>query len=52
MFFKLIKLHVLVSELYIIQNGFPADFNHSYLFKSCVCVCVCVFVCALGAYNI
>jgi len=24
-----------------IQNEFPADFNHSYLFTFCVCVCVC-----------
>jgi len=32
-----------------IQNEFPADFDHSYLFTFCVCVLVCV--CALGAYS-
>jgi len=32
-----------------IQNEFPADFNHSYLFTFCVCVFVCVR--ALGAYS-
>ena len=34
-----------------IQNEFPADSNHSYLFTFCVCVCVFVCVRALGAYS-